>query len=131
MAESTRRIPVQGHPGIYTKGNRYVVRYRHHGTLHSKSFRTLSEAKRFKAKVDSGDTQPTSKESFRSYATRWLESYTGRTARGVGQSTRGSYRDAVERFALPYFKATPLERIDPPMLRQYIGHLAKRGLAPA
>ena len=62
MAESTRRIPVPGHPGIYRKGNRYVVRFRHHGTLHSKSFRTLSEAARFQGRVKSGDTQPTSRE---------------------------------------------------------------------
>lgn len=130
MAESTSRIPVPGHPGIYKKGNRYVVRYRHHGQLHSKSFRTLSEAKRFKGKVDSGESQPTSTEPFRTYAERWLQSYTGRTARGVSTITRASYRDAIERLAIPYFKTTPLERIDPPMLRKYIEHLAKKGLAP-
>jgi integrase len=130
MAESTQRVPVPGHPGIYKKGSRYVVRYRHHGKLHSKSFRTLSEAKRFKGKVDSGDTQPTSKESFQSYATRWLDEYSGRTVKGLSDSTRASYKDAIERVASPYFKTTPLERIDPPMLRKFINHLEKQGLAP-
>jgi hypothetical protein len=48
--------PVKGHPGVFRKGNRYQVRYRHHGTQRAKSFRTQTEAKRFKAKVDSGDT---------------------------------------------------------------------------
>jgi len=130
MPDSTRRIPVPGHPGIYTKGSRHVVRYRHHGTLHSKSFRTLSEARRFKGQVDSGDTLPASKESFKSYATRWLIDYSGRTAKGLADSTRASYKDAINRVAIPYFKTTPLQRIDPPLLRKFIKHLESLGLAP-
>src|ERR1700733_11835414 len=90
MADSTPRIPIPGHPGIYTKGNRYVVRFRHRGTLHSKSFRTLSEAKRFRGQVQSGDSAPTSREPFQTYAKRWLEVYTGRTTRGVSEHTRDS-----------------------------------------
>jgi integrase len=124
-------IPVKGHPGIFRKGNRYQVRYRHHGTQRAKSLRTLSEAKRFKAKVDSGDTQPTSREPFKAYAGRWIDTYTGRTARGLSDSTRESYRDALDRLAIPFFKKTALERIDPPRLRAFIAHLAKQGLAPA
>jgi len=126
-----RRTPVPNHPGIYKKGSRYQVRYRHHGTERLKSFRTLSEAARFKGQVAAGDTQPTSREPFKTYGKRWIESYTGRTARGVSDGTRASYSDALERFAIPYFKFTPLERIDPPMLRKFIAHLAKQGLAPA
>lgn len=130
MAESTQRVPVPGHPGVYTKGSRYVVRYRHHGKLHSKSFRTLSEAKRFKGKVDSGDTQPASRETFRSYAKRWIDEYTGRTARGLSDNTRASYKDAIERVAIPFFGTVALDRIEAPLLRKYIHHLAKQGLAP-
>lgn len=130
MSKSSPAIPT-GHPGIFKKGSRYQVRYRHRGTQRAKSFRTLSEAKRFKGKVNSGDTQPSSREPFSKYAPRWVETYTGRTARGVSDSTRESYRDAITRFAMPFFKTTPLERIDPPMLRQFIAHLAKYGLAPA
>lgn len=130
MAESTRRSPVPGHPGIYTKGNRYVVRYRHHGALHSKSFRTLSEAKRFKGKADAGDAKPTSTQTFQAYATEWLKSYTGRTAKGLSEGTRESYRDAIERMAIPYFRTTRLDRIGPPQVRQFIAHLAEEGLAP-
>ena len=55
----------------------------------------------------------------------------GRTARGLCDSTRASYRDALERLAIPFFGTVALDRIDPPMLRKYIAHLAKRGLAPA
>lgn len=126
-----RRIPVSGHPGIYKKGERYQVSWRHHGNQMWKSFRTLTEAVRFKAKADSGDTQPTSRQPFKTYANEWIDTYTGRTARGVGDKTRASYRDAIERQAIPFFKTTPLDRIDPPLVRKYIAHLAASGLAPA
>jgi integrase len=131
VSKPSTPVPVKGHPGVFKKGNRYQVRYRHNERQVAKSFRTLSEAARHKGKIDSGDTQPTSKEPFKSYALRWLDSYTGRTARGLSDSTRASYRDAIERLAVPFFKTVPLERIDPPLLRSFIAHLAKRGLAPA
>jgi integrase len=81
--------------------------------------------------VDSGDSQPTSREPFRSYASQWIESYTGRTARGLSDSTRASYKDAIDRLAIPFFGTVALDRIDPPLLRKFIAYLAKRGLAPA
>jgi len=126
-----RRVPLPKHPGIYRRGDRYQVRWRHNGHERTRSFRTLSEATRFKRRVDAGDRAPTSREPFESYAKEWLATYSGRTARGVSPSTRESYRDALDRFAVPYFRRTPLDRIDPPALRGYIAWLADRGLAPA
>jgi integrase len=126
-----RMIAVKGHPGVYRKGTRYLVRWRHHGHQKTRSFRTLTEAARFKAQTASGDTQATSRESFKRYATRWIDSYSGRTARGISDATRDSYRDAVTRLAIPFFGTAPLDRIDPPLLREFIDHLARRGLAPA
>jgi integrase len=126
-----RAVAVPGHPGIFSKGSRYKVRYRHHGKQAARSFRTLSEAKRFRAEVQAGDALPTSRDAFRTYATRWLDNYTGRTSKGVSDSTRDSYRDAIERFAMPFFGTVQLDRIDPPMLRDFIAHLASKGLAPA
>jgi integrase len=122
--EHRRAVAVPGHPGIFRKGSRYQVRYRHHGRQKARSFRTVSEATRFKRQVDAGDSQPTSRQPFKSYALRWVEEFTGRTARGVSDTTRDSYRDALTRFAIPFFGTMPLDRIDPPMLREYIGHLA-------
>lgn len=127
--EHRRLIAVPRHAGIFRKGSRYQVRSRHHGRQVCKSFRTLSEAVRFKARVDSGDTQPTAREPFNRYATRWLDTYSGRTARGVSEGTRESYRDALTRQAIPFFGTVRLDKIDPPMLREYIGHLAGKGLA--
>jgi integrase len=126
-----RAIPVPRHPGIFRKGGRYQVRWRHHGRQRAKSFRTLTEAVKFKARTITGDTLPTSREPFRRYAMRWLDTYSGRTARGLSPRTRESYRDAITRFAIPYLGTVPLDRIDPPLVRDFITHLASKGLAPA
>lgn len=130
--ENRRMIPVAGHPGIYTKGTRYVVVWRHRGRQRKRSFRTLSEARRFKATTRAGETQPTSREPFQTYARRWAATYTGRTARGLDAGTRESYLRSLERVAIPWFGNTRLDEIDAPMLREFIAHLAhERGLAPA
>lgn len=126
-----RMIAVSRHPGVYQKGSRYLVRWRHHGRQKTRSFRTLTEASRFKAKTASGDTQATSRMLFRRYAAEWANSYTGRTARGLTDSTRESYRDALKRHAIPFFGTVPLDAIDPPLLRDFVEHLARKGLAPA
>ena len=126
-----RPVPVPGHPGVYTKGSRYQVRYRYKGRQKARSFRTLSEAARFKAKVIAGETQPTSRQPFRRYAETWLTTYTGRTSGGVGAATRESYDDALQRFAIPYLGSTRLDEIDAPLLRDFIAWLAAKNLAPA
>jgi integrase len=123
--------PVPGHPGIYRKGPRYLVQWRHKGRQRARSFRTLTEASRFKGQIVSGDTRPTSREPFRGYAERWLDTYSGRTSRGLSDATRAHYRDAVTRFAIPYFGTARMDEIDPPMVRDFIDHLAALGLAAA
>ncbi|HEX5194670.1 MAG TPA: tyrosine-type recombinase/integrase [Solirubrobacteraceae bacterium] len=135
MPEATKRTKTK-HPGIYQKGDRYQVRYRHNGRDALKSFRTLTEAKRFKAGVDKGETRPSGSKTFRAYANEWIETYTGRTAKGISDGARESYRDALDRFAKPYFGTAKLDRIDPPMVKAYIAHVAasktKRGkMTPA
>ena len=129
--EHRRPIPVSGHPGVYRKGSRYQVRYRHKGRQKARSFRTLSEADRFKAQVDAGDTRPTSRQPFKRYATRWLREYTGRTSGGIGTGTRASYEDAIKRFAVPFFGTTRLDEIDPPLLREFVAWLVAKKLAPS
>src|SRR5437879_1736882 len=125
-----KMIAVSGHPGIYRKGKRYLVRWRHKGRMKARSFRTLTEAARFKASTLSGDTHPSSREMFRLYAKRWLTAYSGRTAKGLSPSTSDSYADTMARVILPYFGRTRLDQIDPPMIREFVAHLARRGLAP-
>jgi integrase len=126
----TRKLVKTKHAGIFEKGDRYQVRYRHHGRQVAKSFRTLSEAKRFKGTVDSGEARPSASTPFKTYATEWLDSYKGRTSKGLTQTTKDGYRDAVERLAIPYFGTKPLDRIGAPELRKYIDHLATKVNTP-
>ena len=128
--EHRRSLAVPGHPGIFKKGSRYQVRWRHRGRQRARSFRTLTEARAFKARTVSGDTQPASREPFRSFALRWIDAYSGRTSGGVADKTRESYRESLTRLAIPYFQGARMDEIDPPMLRGYITALADRGFAP-
>jgi len=128
--EHRRLIRVPNHPGIYRKGDRFHVRFRHKGRQRTRTFRTKTEAVQFKGQVASGDTLTGSRERFSAYAERWLETYEGGTSNGISEETRASYRDSLERHAFPFFGAIKLEEIDPPFLREYTQHLANKGLAP-
>lgn len=124
-------IPVEKHPGIYRKGSRYVVTWRYRGKLKKSSHRTLTEARREKAKRAAGDREPAARQRFDAYARAWVDSYQGRTRRGIGDSTRASYRDAIERVAIPYFGTERLGEITAADIRDYVEHLrtlrTKRG----
>jgi integrase len=130
IPEYRRMIPVEGHPGIWRRGNRYVVKYSHRGKRCKKSLRTLTEAKRFKAAVAAGEAQPTSARAFNAYATEWVRTYTGRTAGGISDDTRASYAAALTGYAIPYFGTIRLDHIDAPKVRAFIAHLASDGVAP-
>ncbi len=128
---SRKMIPVAGHPGVWRRGNRYVVKYTHRGKACKKYLRTLTEVKKFKAAVAAGDANPTSARSFRDYAIEWLKTYKGRSAKGITDETRESYAHALTACAIPFFGTTRLDRIDPPMLRDYVVHLETKGLSAA
>ena len=92
MAQGTyesQRVVKTKYPGIFATGNNFQVRYRHHGKLAQRSFRTLSEARRFKGKVDAVEAQPTSRQPFKTYGAEWIDNYQGRTSEGVSETTRG------------------------------------------
>lgn len=128
MAQPSPLLPVENAPGIYRRGTRYVVRWRHRGRQQQRSFRTLTEAKAFKAKAATGESAPTSAITLVSYAGKWLDEYTGRTSYGLRDSTRESYRDAINRVVVPYFKRTAptlkLRDVKPKDLRAFIDHCA-------
>jgi integrase len=120
--------PVKGHPGIYKRGSRYVVQWKHRGKLHKSSHRTLSEAARAKGRRMAGETEPAARQRFDAYARQWVKAYEGRTNRGISDGTRASYEDALERLAIPHFGTARLGDIAPPDMRDYIAALRKRGL---
>jgi integrase len=126
--EKRRLIPVEGHPGIYKRGDRYVVKWKHRGKPRKSYHRTLTEARREKGRRASGATEPISRQRFDAYAREWLRTYQGRSGRGVSDKTREGYREALDRYAIPFFGTARLGEIDPPDVREFIAELTGSGL---
>lgn len=119
------------HPGIYKRGSRYVAVWRHRGRQHKSFHRTLSEAREAKGRRAAGDSRPVAREPFEDYVREWLDSYRGRTSRGLAERTRSTYRRDMERWSIPYFGRARLEEVEPPDVRAFICHLEAAGLRPA
>jgi len=143
-ADARRLVPVKGHPGIFKRGNRYVVRFRgSDGRGRKRYARTLAEARDLKASlvtdVRRGDFRDRPKTSFEQYAPEWIRSYAGRTSRGLRDETRKSYawelgldRETFEPIephvrAVAFFGRMPVSMIRPSDVRAYIGECAKGG----
>jgi integrase len=123
-------------PGIYKRGERYVVVFRDpQGRQRKRSARTLAEARELKAAltadVKRGEYRALSRVTFIEYATEWGESYQGRTSRGVRPQTLLDYREALAREAVPFFGRMQLVAIEPRDVKRFAAELAGRGLAPA
>ncbi len=117
-------------PGIYKRGSRYVVVWRHRGHQYKSFHRTLMEAREAKGDRLAGNRRPASKQPFEEYALAWLEGYQGRTGRGFGDGTRRDYRRALELYAIPFFGRTRLSEIEQPDVRRFVVQLQGKGLAP-
>src|SRR4051812_21407567 len=92
---------VKNHPGIYRRGNRYVAVARDHRGRQVKRFaKPIAEAELKKAEIrvaaDRREPQQRSRVTFADYAAEWLESYAGRTAKGIREETRADYRKRLE-----------------------------------
>lgn len=97
------------HPGIFKRGDRYVVVYRVDGRQRKESADTLDEARRLKAARttdrDRGEFQELSRVGFRAYAEEWIAGYQGTGKRGFTENTRDDYRRTLELYAYPFFEA--------------------------
>ena len=79
-------------PGIYKRGSRYVVVFRDpQGRQRKRAARTLAEARELKATltadISRGEYRAFSRVTFADYAAEWIESYQGRTSRGIRPET--------------------------------------------
>jgi integrase len=132
----SRKLVKTSTPGIYKRGSRYVVRFRDAaGRQHKRSARTMAEARDLKAAltadVKRGEYRALSRVTFAEYAAEWIETYTGRTSRGIRVETLAGYRDHIEREALPFFGRMQLTAIEPRDVKRYAATLAERGLSPS
>jgi len=103
------------------------------GRQRRRSARTFQEARdlksRLKSDVRSGEFREQSRETFASYAGDWLDTYTGRTARGIRPATLADYRASMERDAIPFLGRMRMGEIEPRHIRQLAAHIAGRGVS--
>jgi integrase len=122
-------------PGIYRRGGRYVLVFRDPGGKQRKRFAaTMAEAKRVKAAlatdVARGEYREPSRVSFAEYACQWVESYGGRTRKGVREETRSDYRKRLEQDAIPFLGRLRLSEIEASDLDALAAKIASRGVKP-
>src|SRR5262245_16659230 len=128
---ASRRLTKTKTPGIYKRGNRYVVVWRYKGRQHKEYFESLEEAREAKGRRMGRERRKPTRVRVREYAPRWIESYRGRTARGFDESTRREYRREVEERILPYFGGYYLDQIDAGDVREWFTWLEERGCSAA
>ena len=123
------------HPGIYARGEGYVVRFRDGtGRQRQRACRTLAEARRVRAEMTAdvarGEYRPEARLTFAQYAERWPAEYAGRTSKGVRPLTMAAYVRDLRR-AVDHFGRRRLSEIGPPEVKEYARTLADSGLSPA
>src|SRR5215208_2546387 len=69
--------------------------------------------------------------TFGDYLEEWLETYSGRTGRGITDSTRNDYRRSLERHALPHWSEIPIDQISARDIRRLVRRLEDGGQAPS
>jgi integrase len=120
------------YPGVYRRGNRYVVRYRDgQGKERQQGgFRTAKAGADWKRRRDAdiadGVWMGENRIAFDGYAAEWIEAYQGRGRRGFRESTREDYRRALDAYAIKYFSARlgrTLAQISPRDVNVFIGWL--------
>ena len=121
--------------GVYKRGGRYVVRFRDTSGKQRKRFaKTYKEAVRLKAALSTdvhrGEYREVSRVTFADYASTWLDSYAGRTSRGIREETRAGYRRVLEQDAIPFFGRMRLSEIEARDLDALASHIAARGVKP-
>jgi integrase len=114
-------------PGVYKRGDRYVVVWRHRGRQHKEFFATLTEAREAKGRRQSGDRRKPPRVRVSDFAPAWVESYRGRTSRGFSESTRDKYRRDITAQVVPYFGAYWLDEVDAGDVRDWFSWLERRG----
>lgn len=132
---SAVEIAVEGHPGVLKRGNRYTTRVKdRRGRVRRVNGRTLKEllAKRAALQTDlaRGVAAASSTVTFREYAEEWVESYKGRTSRGIRPETVADYKRGLERHAYPVLGRMRLVDVEPRDVRALVTAIERKGLAP-
>ncbi len=117
------------HPGIYKRGSRYIVTWRHRGVQHKESCENMATALEVQGERRKPESRAvTSRQWFEDYATAWLDSFTGRTARGIASTSLSDYKRSMETYAIPFFRRYKLGEIEPPDIKRFAKSLSDGGL---
>jgi integrase len=132
---SSGHVPIDGHPGFYRRNGLVCFRFRdRRGRQRWESAKTIKEALRKKVQrqveVERGEYRDGSRERFSDYARSWIDTYQGRTSRGVGETTRNDYRRRIEQDAIPFLGKMRLFEIEPRDVKEYVRSLEAEGKAP-
>jgi integrase len=122
--------------GVYARDGRrgrvFVVAWRSpDGRQQRRTFGTYDAAKAWKATTTTAPTPAPSRERFAAHALAWVESYRGRTARGVSETTRRRYRDGLRLHAIPYLGAVKLADLDRRQIKAWLAALEADGRSEA
>jgi integrase len=118
-------------PGIYARGRRYTFPYKTpQGRRKWATAATLAEAKVKRAALTTdvarGEYRALSDVTFEQYARDWIQTFKGRTRRGVQEHTRDDYRKRLEREAIPFFGRMRMTEIEPRDVKLYVAEIEKR-----
>jgi len=139
-ATDTRKLEKTSTAGIYRRHAEsckrngrckcsYVVRWKAQGKGHNRLFPTFDLAREFKGEMASGKVtrKPLSRETVGGCCEGWIDSYRGRTARGVSESTIREYRISFKHHVLPLpIARTKLRDLTPSVVRDWFEHLERR-----
>jgi integrase len=100
--QDSRKLIKTKEPGVYKRGETYVVRWKHRGQSHKRYFSKFAEAREFKRSLHGSGKQPTTTLTVADYYEGWIDTYRGRTARGLDEDTRTEYRRSFLHHVLPF-----------------------------
>lgn len=136
MTESRSKVlvPVKGHPGVYRRGNAFVVRFRDpQGRSRKRHAKTLAEARAIRAEVTAdisrGEYRAASRLTVAEYASSWRETFTGRTGAGVRPDTLKRYMQDLDAYVLPAFSRRRLTEIEHRHVKEFLAAQHARGIS--
>jgi integrase len=125
-----RKLEKTKTPGIYKRGDTYVVRWRHRGKPKKRFFPTYALAREFKGKIDGGERHAPTRMTVAEYYEKWIVAYRGRTSRGLDESTRDDYRRQFTLHILPHLGRRKLRELDSLDVSDWFGDLERDGVKP-
>jgi hypothetical protein len=130
--KDSRNIPEKTRePGVYKRGGQYLVRWKYRGESQKRFFATFSEAREFKRSLSGAAKQPTTNHRVIDYYEGWIDSYRGRTARGLEDTTRDAYRRRFELHVRPFGMARQrLRDVTSRDVSDWFTELEKEGVRP-